>query len=353
MIASEHSIPPISFWLMQFLLKLSKYTNQHIHKVETDYSWAMMQAVLLAFNKESMPAYLERTFAICQRQKTWADIKPTTVLHLCSAHIIKAVASAFQKKTADKGLKNFATYVFARLQNTVSINDALAIFKPFCTVFIARKFSQTVRESLAFLEGLIASEDAILQDTTEEVPEKLEDENPQHEENPYYCPEVITFLLDNYMGIYPLWSGLLLGDLKRYAYDKAELPLPEHHKKRDTNCHVEQWFCIVKTSILRKKTHLRPAHFIQAMYRSLKGRYKDYIMRNNLPDDILLRPHRPSSNVSFAEERWGRRASKKHKKGTGKSHFYRAPFEMPAPMIQRIAPSIGNVTDVLEGVAEK
>ncbi|RXN22571.1 Ubiquitin-like-specific protease ESD4 [Labeo rohita] len=252
------------------------------------------------------------------------------------------------------------------------------------SVFIARKFSQTVRESLAFLEGLISSEDAILQDTTEEVPEKLEvgdslsattvgsspysrlfqgihddvkaiveDENPQHEENLYYCPEVITFLLDNYMGVYPLWSGVLLGDLKRYAFDMAELPIPEHHKKRDTNCHVEQWFCIVKTSILRKKRHLRPAQLIQAMYRSLKGRYKDYIMRNNLPDDILLRHHRPSSNVSFTEDRWGRRPSKKHKKGTVKSHFYRAPFEMPTPMIQRIAPTIGNVTDVPEGVAEK
>ncbi|KAI2645922.1 Pre-mRNA-processing ATP-dependent RNA helicase PRP5 [Labeo rohita] len=283
--------------------------------METDYSLAMMQAVLLAFNKETMPAYLERTSAI---------------------------------------------------------------------FFIARKFSQTVRESLAFLEGLISSEDAILQDTTEEVPEKLEvgdslsattvgsspysrlfqgihddvkaiveDENPQHEENLYYCPEVITFLLDNYMGVYPLWSGVLLGDLKRYAYDKAELPIPEHHKKRDTNYHVEQWFCIVKTSILRKKRHLRPAQLIQAMYRSLKGRYKDYIMRNNLPDDILLRRHRPSSNVSFTEDRWGRRPSKKHKKGTVKSHFYRAPFEMPTPMIQRIAPTIGNVTDVPEGVAEK
>lgn len=28
----------------------------------------------------------------------------------------------------------------------------------------------------------------------------VEDVNQQHEENPYYCPEVITFLLDNYMG---------------------------------------------------------------------------------------------------------------------------------------------------------
>ena len=46
---------------MQFLLKLSKYTSLRVHKVETDYSWALIQAVILAFNKKSIDAYLKRT----------------------------------------------------------------------------------------------------------------------------------------------------------------------------------------------------------------------------------------------------------------------------------------------------
>ncbi|XP_051722783.1 uncharacterized protein LOC127497967 [Ctenopharyngodon idella] len=172
MISSEHSVPPITFWLMQFLLKMSKYTSQQIHQVETNYSWALMQGVILAFNKESMPAYLNRVYAICQKQKTWADIKSATVLHLCAAHVIKAVSSAFGRKTDDKGLQNMATYVFARMQNTVNLDDALAIFRPFCIVFLARHVSKNVTESLEFLEGLITKEDAILQDRTEDDSEK-------------------------------------------------------------------------------------------------------------------------------------------------------------------------------------
>jgi len=69
MISSEHSVPPITFWLIQFLLKLSTYTTIKIHCVETDYSWSLMQAVLLSFNKESLLAYLESVHVICQNQK--------------------------------------------------------------------------------------------------------------------------------------------------------------------------------------------------------------------------------------------------------------------------------------------
>lgn len=64
MISSEHSVPPLTFWLMQFLIKLSRYTSFRVHKVETDYSWALIQAVPLAFNKKSINAYLKRTFSI-------------------------------------------------------------------------------------------------------------------------------------------------------------------------------------------------------------------------------------------------------------------------------------------------
>lgn len=38
MLSNDHSVPPISFWLMQFTLHLSKYTQIKIHQVETDYS---------------------------------------------------------------------------------------------------------------------------------------------------------------------------------------------------------------------------------------------------------------------------------------------------------------------------
>lgn len=52
MLSNDHSVPPITFWLMKFALHLTKYTHVPIHQVETDYSWALIQSVMLAFNKE-------------------------------------------------------------------------------------------------------------------------------------------------------------------------------------------------------------------------------------------------------------------------------------------------------------
>ena len=54
MISNDHDIPTISFWLGKFILSVSKCTRIRIHKVEVDYSWALFQSVLSAFNKENI-----------------------------------------------------------------------------------------------------------------------------------------------------------------------------------------------------------------------------------------------------------------------------------------------------------
>ena len=123
-------------------------------------------------------------------------------------------------------------------------------------------------------------------------------------ENRYHCPEILKVLLGNYMGIFPLWSGAMLGDLRRYARDKTLDPDTSEEQNRDTNCHVETWFGIVKHSILSKKKNLRPAEFIRTMYFYLKGRYIEHILTYNLPENILLKTIKPTKNVPQAEETW-------------------------------------------------
>jgi len=70
---------------------------------------------------------LDRAFDIYSKLKTWKDFRPFTGLHLYSAHVLKAVSQSFRRKMADKGLKDFATFAFARLQNTTSLTTALKI----------------------------------------------------------------------------------------------------------------------------------------------------------------------------------------------------------------------------------
>lgn len=243
-------------------------TALKIHTTE-----CLMQSVFLVFNKESITSYLDRAYSICRGQKTWEEIRPVTVLHLCAAHILKAVRQAITRHTKDNGLRDFVTFGFARLQNASSINDSANIFRALCTVLSTPKSSAAVKASLHFMESIILKEEqlehAVVGDSEtdhsgeekkdlksivnrspftsffhqllEEVSEQAANETESTEDNLYFCPGIINFLFDNYLGIFPLWSGLLLGSLKRYASDDNTVDTKSRPEKtRDTNCHVEK-----------------------------------------------------------------------------------------------------------------
>jgi len=101
------------------------------------------------------------------------------------------------------------------------------------------------------------------------------------EVNLYFCPSIIQMLFKTYMAIFPMWSGVMLGDLQRHAVDKDIILMEDGGQKQDiktreTNCHVEGWFAIVKQHILMKARRLRPGKFVRKMYTSLQGRYIEH-----------------------------------------------------------------------------
>lgn len=57
-------------------------------------------------------------------------------------------------------------------------------------------------------------------------------------DNEYHCEAIIHWLMSNYLGLFSLWSGALLGDLSCYTCDrKQENNTKLGNKTRDTNCH--------------------------------------------------------------------------------------------------------------------
>ncbi len=370
MLSNDHTAPPITFWLMQFTLHLSKYTQINIHQVETDYSWALIQSVMLAFNKEHISSYLNRAYKFCIGQKSWAEMKSHTVLHICSAHILKAVRQAICRQTDDKGLRDFATFAFARLQNASNMTESTIVFRALCAMLTTPQNTKLVKESLCVLESVISrSKEDTLEETTQSKDwEKCESEDRRHaatvtgrspftayfqqamqevkeqeagedtclvkEDNPYFCPGIITFLFDTYLAIFPLWSGLLLGDLSRYESHKEDLVTTKKHPKtRDTNCHVEKWFGIVKHSIMEKGKQNKPGTFIIKMHQSLKGRYTESIIQHNLPLKLLLQPETPV-NLDQSQETWMKKNQERFP--STKSKFYSVPQKIPVPKKRRL-----------------
>lgn len=54
LLTNQHSIPTLTYWLMETLRALGQITSCQVHQVETDFSWGLMSSVLLAFNKENI-----------------------------------------------------------------------------------------------------------------------------------------------------------------------------------------------------------------------------------------------------------------------------------------------------------
>ncbi len=91
--------------------------------------------------------------------------------------------------------------------------------------------------------------------------EKEDSESTHKEENAYFCPGILDVLFDTYLGIFPIWSGLLLGDLKRYANDQEEYSFVPS-KTRDTNCHVVAQMVWNRETLNSEKTKATEARHI-------------------------------------------------------------------------------------------
>ncbi|XP_027888726.1 uncharacterized protein LOC114154119 isoform X2 [Xiphophorus couchianus] len=359
LLTNSHTVPSISHWLMEFNRKLTHTTKIKIAQIETDYSWALINSVLLAFNKEDISQYLHRAFEIVHEHKV--VMKNFTVLHLCSAHIMKAVTQAFGKKTRDRGLKEYASYCFASLLNCNNLQLAMEVFYNMCVLFDAKHCNPLVQTSQAYLNSCISNnkseKDEDGQHTAEAQHSKSDKSNSiianspftktfqvlrdqaqvdilseesEITENHYCCPGIVDVLVKNCMGIIPLWSGMLLGDLTRYK-TPTSAATNKTSKSRETNCHVELWFGLVKKNILAKKKYLRPADFITKLYTSLQGRYVEHVMQHGLPDKLLDKTVRVLTKpADDPKEKWNKRESSAGQTKT-KSKYFNPPKTLPNP----------------------
>ena len=271
----------------------------------------------------------------------------------------------FGRKTADRGLKDFATFAFARLQNTASMTTALKIFCSLCTVLICKHNSNTVRVELKTTQDLIKKCKITWQPLSsggrwwwkKKCPHNYWQisihicfqealgggtgrawkwyQDPTWWGKSILLPRHCWCPFENYLGIFPFGVVCCLGNSKRYASEDNTFG---PGKTRDTNCHVERWFGIVKQSILKKQRRLRPGNFVSKMYGSLQGRYCEHIMSHNLTEKLLFKPIRPS-DITQSQQGWAKKdGAKPH---TASSNFYMAPTTVPVPKRAKLTLNIG------------
>lgn len=157
MITNSHSIPSISHWLMEFKRELSYTTKRRIKQVKTDYSWALINSVLLSFNKENISVYLTRALKWCLDK-------------------------------LNRGTQEYATFRFAFLLNCTSMQVALGVFYHMCVLFDAEEYTHLVQQSKIYLDKCVLK--------TQDM--ELEESDIQWERRKAPVRNQITMLLESH-----------------------------------------------------------------------------------------------------------------------------------------------------------
>ena len=377
MITNNHTIPSVTSFLMNirhaFLTRKAKLVNPR--RIETDFSYTLMQAVVQTFNSENLASYIVHTWNIINCHYTEKQLEKVTVLHLCGAHIIKNVRNSLGNICGkDKGMADFSTYVFTLMQTSSNLQEISVIYNSFHKVFTSKKMNATVSKHIESLQRRIAK---LSDDSDDEEAKELqlcttpEEENSKSlqldiwshkgstlkstspfykhfadiEEadtssdsdcfdkdlNKYYAPEVFKHIRDNYMHLIPLWSGLLLDSLSRYASDSI-CPSVKPVETKATNSNVESWFRIVKHDILQGRKKLRVGEFVRRMHVCLKGRIRSF--KYNLKTVFQKRPSQDNNkkkHLDLSEEKWAKRV-----KTTGrKAKYFSPPKKFPEPRAKK------------------
>lgn len=135
--------------------------------------------------------------------------------------------------------------------------------------------------------------------------------------NIYFSPEILK-VFEQYMYLYPLWSGSML---RREGIT------------RDTNADVENWFGVVKNTILQKKKNINAGLFIRKLHVQVKGRATEL----TLP---TLGKKEKTDNIENVEEVW----KKTPQKGK-KSKYFNSPKCFPTPRKKFAPASLSKVSE--------
>ena len=309
-LSTYHTVPALVHF-MQCIVRAGKVERGHeIHprKVETDWSWALIQSCLNVFNRMTVKTYLKTAMVVHQR--AYPRVQELTVVHLCTAHIMHNLSSNIRSSTkGNKKARKMMMSMMTCLINSTSLDEASVIFRDCCVILKSQTDTIEVQAALKRIrcrsspythpeedeESLkVTPIDILYEDITDDEGtiravspftehfRSIEQGVEESEESAIGSPNVfrsehhLKLLLDKYLPIYPLLSGMLLGNLERYLPDSSDIePTDEQTETRDTNAPVEAWFKTIKIDVLRRKRGMRPATFIRKLRKTIRGRFRE------------------------------------------------------------------------------
>jgi hypothetical protein len=243
--------------------------------VVVDFSWAMLNGILRAFNVMDVITYVN---LVHQHLTTKTEIPFEIVeIFICSSHFIKIIVGQINKKASNKiSFKHMVLEAFALMIDCDDLVQLIIVFRHLMTIIISPKKNPAVVKSIIELKNIYTNyiQDEEMTEMLDaartddriskkkygpqpsfnksqfyglfskiflEVQEQVLDQNEKYggESNPYYQKGFGAFLVKQYFAYVPLWTSIVT-------------------KKRLCNSPVENHFKTVKHQVIVEKS--MPAH---------------------------------------------------------------------------------------------
>ena len=116
--------------------------------------------------------------------------------------------------------------------------------------------------------------------------------------NPMFAPHLLNEILSGYMGLVPLWTGMMLNDLSSLAVDSKSKEVSDSIITRDTTSVVENYFGIINSG-LKSRQRFRVTQFIRKQKTMVQGIWNEL---QTVDPDMVVAMHLRSRMLKYGEE---------------------------------------------------
>jgi hypothetical protein len=312
---TDHTVPSITYFLANVAHEIKEVKKRSILPsfFVIDFSAALMNSILLAFNEENINTHLNRCWNVLNRNYNTVQLRSLSFIHLCCSHVIKAIARSLNAAHVDKKIRRGVLHIFAFIlcgNNLRQLYDILGIV---IDIF-GDPYEQNAKEKFEKMLSLELDVDeesvTMLSDSKEILKEakkknnelKIVDEyfrsntaiihqSPFNKEaiqlypnlitlinskskydkivNPLFSPPLIRIFY-RWWAYLPLWTGLLWNFEERYSNSLQTNASVIYNPVRHSNAVIESYFRTLKHSILKGKVSTQPHQIIEEIYRSIQ-----------------------------------------------------------------------------------
>ena len=358
-ILADHTTTSISYFLGTLRQNIVTMKDKPIRPsfFVTDFSPAIFNAILLAFNHEDIRSHLKRCWNVTLRKYDAKELRPKSFLRFCCSHMMHTFARSLSAAKVAKDIRKKLLHIFALFINCGELELSFKFLKRVLYMFGNPQATDAENLLETFLEAPYDDDDIpekigpcdfeMEEDSTDPLDEvdenihsskaiihespfnieairrfpelsELLDSKKKYENitNPLFCRRVI-YVFYKWFAYLPLWTSLLTEFEDRYSSDRTSVDIKRYEQGRLSNAQVESYFAILKNSILERTTNLRPAEAIVSLYRTVQIQLK--ADKFGVAQNVKNRKGKPKD--MSVEEPWRKKRAQKKQRNTNFSRI--------------------------------